>query len=87
MPVLMVLIMYMPMLVGQLVVAMFVLVALCQMEPDSDGHEKPAITSWIVTGSLRTRTAISPPKNGASEKYAPVRAVQCAEGQQRRAPG
>ncbi len=41
MPVLMVLIMYMPMLVGQLVVAMFVLVALCQMEPDSDGHEKP----------------------------------------------
>src|SRR5437867_190093 len=33
--------MHMPMLVGQLIVAMFVLVALRQMKPDSDGHEKP----------------------------------------------
>jgi hypothetical protein len=37
--VLMVLIMHMPMLVGHLFVAMFVLVALREMKPDSDGHE------------------------------------------------
>ena len=40
MAVLVVLIMHMPMLVGHLFVAMFVFVALCQMKPDSNGHEK-----------------------------------------------
>ena len=40
MAVLVVSIMHMPMLVGHLFVAMFVLVALRQMEPDSNGHEQ-----------------------------------------------
>lgn len=41
MAVLMVLIMHMSMLVRHLFVAMFVLVALRQMKPHSDGHERP----------------------------------------------
>jgi hypothetical protein len=39
--VLVVLVMHMPMLVGHLFVAMLVLVALRQVKPDSDTHEKP----------------------------------------------
>lgn len=73
--VLMVVIVPVPVLVFHRLVRVFVLVTLREVQPEAQAISPPAMSSLADSGSPSMRTARTAPTKGASEKYAPVRAV------------
>ena len=60
---------------AQRFMTMFVLMVLAQMQPNAQRHEGGSDNELCIQRFAENATAIPAPKNGAVEKYAPVRAV------------